>query len=93
MFNLSLPELLVIGAAGLIFLGPRRLPQLAKSLGEGIREFKKAVEGNEEEPEPKTEAEAEPEPAPRALAPAPSIEVARARKKSGTRKQKRSRSK
>lgn len=49
MFNLGLPELLVIGAAALLFFGPKRLPELAKSLGKGIRDFKKALDGSEEE--------------------------------------------
>ena len=49
MFNLGLPELLVIGAAALIFFGPKRLPELAKSLGQGIRDFKKAMEGQSDE--------------------------------------------
>lgn len=49
MFNLGLPELLVIGAAGLLLFGPKRLPELGKSLGKGIRDFKKALDGQEEE--------------------------------------------
>jgi sec-independent protein translocase protein TatA len=54
MFNLGLPELLVIGAAGLLLFGPKRLPELGKSLGKGIRDFKKALDG-EEEPTPPTQ--------------------------------------
>jgi sec-independent protein translocase protein TatA len=49
MFNLGLPELLMIGAAGLLLFGPKRLPELGKSLGKGIRDFKKALDGNEDE--------------------------------------------
>lgn len=49
MFNLGLPEIIIIGAAALLVFGPKRLPELAKSLGKGIRDFKKAVEGGEEE--------------------------------------------
>jgi sec-independent protein translocase protein TatA len=52
MFNLGIPELLVIGAAGLILFGPKRLPELAKSLGKGIRDFKKALEEGESETPP-----------------------------------------
>ena len=40
-------ELLVIGSAVLIFFGPKRLPELAKSLGQGIRDFKKAINGED----------------------------------------------
>jgi sec-independent protein translocase protein TatA len=43
MFNLGLPELFVIGAAALLVFGPKRLPEWAKGLGEGVREFKKAL--------------------------------------------------
>jgi sec-independent protein translocase protein TatA len=49
MFNLGLPELLIIGAAALLVFGPRRLPELAKGLGKGIRDFKTALNGLDEE--------------------------------------------
>ena len=42
MGNLGLTEMLLIGLALLIFFGPSRLPELGKSLGKGIQEFKKA---------------------------------------------------
>jgi sec-independent protein translocase protein TatA len=42
MGNLGLSEMLLIGIALLIFFGPSRLPELGKSLGKGIQEFKKA---------------------------------------------------
>jgi sec-independent protein translocase protein TatA len=42
-------ELLVILCVTLILFGGKRLPELAKSLGKGIREFKKACQGIEEE--------------------------------------------
>lgn len=47
MFNLGLPEILVISVAALLVFGPKRLPELAKGLGKGIRDFKKALEGDE----------------------------------------------
>ena len=42
MFGIGLPELLVILLIGLLLFGANRLPEIGKSLGEGIREFKKA---------------------------------------------------
>ena len=42
MGNLGMTEILLIGAALLLFFGPSKLPELGKSLGKGIQEFKKA---------------------------------------------------
>jgi len=45
MGNLGMTEILLIGLALLIFFGPSKLPELGKSLGEGIGAFKKAAQG------------------------------------------------
>lgn len=42
MFGIGLPELVIILVVALIVFGPRKLPDLAKSLGKGLAEFKKA---------------------------------------------------
>ncbi|MGK2907800.1 MAG: Sec-independent protein translocase protein TatB [Desulfuromonadales bacterium] len=42
MFGIGFPELLMIMALALIVLGPKRLPDLARALGRGLAEFKKA---------------------------------------------------
>ncbi len=53
MFNLGLPEMIVLGVVALLVFGPRRLPELAKGLGKGLRDFKKAVSGEfDENPRP-----------------------------------------
>ena len=44
MFGIGFQEMLIILFVVLIFFGPKRLPDLAKSLGKGIAEFKKASE-------------------------------------------------
>ncbi|MBP1628037.1 MAG: sec-independent protein translocase protein TatA/E [Holophagaceae bacterium] len=42
MGNLGIWEIVLIGAVVLLFFGPSKLPELGKSLGKGIQEFKKA---------------------------------------------------
>jgi len=44
MFGIGFPELLLILALALIVLGPKRLPDLARALGRGLSEFKRATE-------------------------------------------------
>ncbi|MBM4349018.1 MAG: twin-arginine translocase TatA/TatE family subunit [Deltaproteobacteria bacterium] len=44
MFNIGLPEILIIGAIALIVFGPNKLPELAKAFGRAMREFKKATD-------------------------------------------------
>lgn len=39
-------EVLVILIAALLFFGPRRLPEIGKALGNGIREFRDSLNGN-----------------------------------------------
>ena len=38
-------EVLIILVIELIFIGPKKLPQLAKGLGKGLREFQNAAKG------------------------------------------------
>jgi Tat protein translocase TatB subunit len=43
MFGIGVPELLVILVVALIVLGPKRLPDVAKALGKGLAEFRRAT--------------------------------------------------
>ncbi|HOE80496.1 MAG TPA: Sec-independent protein translocase protein TatB [Smithellaceae bacterium] len=45
MFGIGWQELIIIAVVALIIVGPKKLPDLAKTLGKGIRDFKSAAEG------------------------------------------------
>jgi sec-independent protein translocase protein TatA len=49
MPNLGMPEILLILVAALLLFGPKKLPDLGRSLGNGIREFRKGTAGLKEE--------------------------------------------
>jgi sec-independent protein translocase protein TatA len=53
MPNIGLPEILIVLVIALIVFGPKRLPEMGRSLGRGIREFKNSVTGQDEEDEPR----------------------------------------
>lgn len=47
--GLGVPELLILLLIVLLFFGAKRLPEIGRSLGEGIRGFKDSIEGADEE--------------------------------------------
>ncbi len=48
MFGIGLPELLLIFGVLLLLFGAKKLPEIGKGLGEGIRSFKSSISGEEE---------------------------------------------
>lgn len=49
MGPLGMPELLIIALIIIILFGARRIPEVAKGLGEGIRHFKTGMRGDDKE--------------------------------------------
>ena len=49
MFGIGFPELIVIMVVALLVFGPGKLPEIGSALGKGIRAFKKAFEGAEDD--------------------------------------------
>jgi sec-independent protein translocase protein TatA len=53
---IGLPELLLLLLVALIVFGPKRLPEMGRSLGRGMREFKESVSGNDDGKDSEVEA-------------------------------------
>jgi len=51
MFGLGMQEILLLLVIALLLFGTKRLPEAGRSLGAAIREFKKAMNGEEEKKE------------------------------------------
>ena len=52
MPNVGAPELIVILVIALLVLGPKKLPEVGRSMGRGMREFRDSLSGNDHDDEP-----------------------------------------
>jgi len=57
MRSIGMPELFVILAVFVLLFGGKKIPEMAKGLGEGIRNFKTALKAEEEKGDKQAEAE------------------------------------
>lgn len=51
MPNIGPLELAIVAIIALVIFGPKRLPELGKSLGSGLREFKSSISGDDDDDE------------------------------------------
>jgi sec-independent protein translocase protein TatA len=69
-------ELVIVLVVALIVLGPKRLPEVGRSLGNGIREFKDSLSTSDHDDDVALEVEAPPKPVTTAAATAPAAPAA-----------------
>ena len=51
-FGIGVWELLILLLVVLLVFGPKRLPEMGRSLGRGMREFKESITGKDDDDEP-----------------------------------------
>ena len=50
---IGFPEIIILLLVLLLIFGPKRLPEMGRSLGKGMREFKDSIAGTKDDDEPK----------------------------------------
>jgi sec-independent protein translocase protein TatA len=73
---IGLPEIMLLGLLALILFGPKRLPEMGRGLGKGMREFKESISGDHALNETKLDLPGELTAAPMAAEPAAERNVA-----------------
>ncbi len=48
-FGIGVTEMIILLVVLLVFFGPKRLPEMGRSLGKGMREFKDSISGKDED--------------------------------------------
>lgn len=51
MPNIGFPEIILVLIIAMVVFGPKRLPELGRSLGEGMRGFKESLSGESKRPD------------------------------------------
>ena len=46
MFDISPVQIIIVLAIALLIFGPKRLPEMGRGLGRGVRDFKEGISGN-----------------------------------------------
>lgn len=57
--NIGVPELLIVLVIAVLILGPKRLPAAAKSVGQGMRNFRDSIGGGDEDEKKQEKAKSE----------------------------------
>ena len=60
MRSIGMPELIIILLVALVLFGGKKIGDIGKGLGDGIRNFKTAIKGDDEKPEDKQPEEKKP---------------------------------